>query len=260
MDLTFPEFFLWVALGALLATWVFSHASKHGSRRATAWGSRHSSLPGSSCRLLRPLPADAAADLVARRRRHEARRASPSPSPSRCRPSGGRSGSSSPRRSRSTGAILPGAAARGLRRGADAADAPFGRHQTSRRPPAAEGVPRAEVDARRRARDDDRARLAVAHGLRTSPRSSSSTARTRPRPAASPSRTSSASGVPARRRCSRPSSACWRCRPSPTSPSSGGRCRPTLVEGAGFRDSLRRSVRLAPVGLRPRGSAASRRS
>jgi hypothetical protein len=37
-DLTFPEFLLWVALGALLATWVFGHARRHGSRHATAWG------------------------------------------------------------------------------------------------------------------------------------------------------------------------------------------------------------------------------
>ena len=37
-DLTFPEFLLWVVLGALLATWVFWHASRHGSRHATAWG------------------------------------------------------------------------------------------------------------------------------------------------------------------------------------------------------------------------------
>jgi len=34
----FGQFFVAVLLAAGLATWVYWHASKHGSRHATAWG------------------------------------------------------------------------------------------------------------------------------------------------------------------------------------------------------------------------------
>jgi uncharacterized membrane protein YdjX (TVP38/TMEM64 family) len=37
-DLSPIQFVIAVALAALLATAVFAHASKHGSRHATAWG------------------------------------------------------------------------------------------------------------------------------------------------------------------------------------------------------------------------------
>jgi len=37
-DLTFAQVLVWIVLGAALATWVFWHASRHGSRHATAWG------------------------------------------------------------------------------------------------------------------------------------------------------------------------------------------------------------------------------
>jgi len=37
-DLSFGQLLLWIVLGALLAMWVFWHASRHGSRHATAWG------------------------------------------------------------------------------------------------------------------------------------------------------------------------------------------------------------------------------
>jgi membrane-associated PAP2 superfamily phosphatase len=37
-DLSPIQFVLAVALAALLATGVFAHASRHGSRHATAWG------------------------------------------------------------------------------------------------------------------------------------------------------------------------------------------------------------------------------
>jgi hypothetical protein len=37
-DLTPTQFVIAVALAALLATAVFAHASRHGSRHATAWG------------------------------------------------------------------------------------------------------------------------------------------------------------------------------------------------------------------------------
>jgi high-affinity Fe2+/Pb2+ permease len=36
--LSFGEFFLAVLLAAGLSMWVYWHASRHGSRRATAWG------------------------------------------------------------------------------------------------------------------------------------------------------------------------------------------------------------------------------
>jgi hypothetical protein len=37
-DLTFGEFLLVVALAAVASTAVFSHASRHGNKHATAWG------------------------------------------------------------------------------------------------------------------------------------------------------------------------------------------------------------------------------
>ena len=37
-DLTPTQFFVAVVLAALLAMAVFAHASKHGSKHATAWG------------------------------------------------------------------------------------------------------------------------------------------------------------------------------------------------------------------------------
>jgi hypothetical protein len=37
-DLSPGQFILAVVLAALLSTWVYWHASRHGSRRATAWG------------------------------------------------------------------------------------------------------------------------------------------------------------------------------------------------------------------------------
>lgn len=37
-DLSPIQFLIALALAALLATAVFAHASKHGSRHATAWG------------------------------------------------------------------------------------------------------------------------------------------------------------------------------------------------------------------------------
>ena len=36
--LGFGQFLIAVILAAGIATWVFWHASKHGSKRATAWG------------------------------------------------------------------------------------------------------------------------------------------------------------------------------------------------------------------------------
>jgi len=35
---TFGQFFVAVLIAAGLSTWVYWHASKHGSRHATAWG------------------------------------------------------------------------------------------------------------------------------------------------------------------------------------------------------------------------------
>ena len=37
-SLDFGQFAIAVAIAAGLAMWVFWHASKHGSKRATAWG------------------------------------------------------------------------------------------------------------------------------------------------------------------------------------------------------------------------------
>lgn len=37
-DLTFAQLLLSIILGSLLAMWVFWHASRHGSKHATAWG------------------------------------------------------------------------------------------------------------------------------------------------------------------------------------------------------------------------------
>jgi hypothetical protein len=37
-DLSFGQFFVAVLLAAGLSMWVYWHASKHGSKRATAWG------------------------------------------------------------------------------------------------------------------------------------------------------------------------------------------------------------------------------
>jgi drug/metabolite transporter (DMT)-like permease len=37
-DLSFAQLLLWIVFGAALATWVFWHATRHGSRHATAWG------------------------------------------------------------------------------------------------------------------------------------------------------------------------------------------------------------------------------
>ncbi len=37
-DLTLAQLLLWIVFGAALAMWVFWHASRHGSRHATAWG------------------------------------------------------------------------------------------------------------------------------------------------------------------------------------------------------------------------------
>jgi hypothetical protein len=37
-DVSFAEFFLGVLLAAALSMWVYWHASRHGSRHATAWG------------------------------------------------------------------------------------------------------------------------------------------------------------------------------------------------------------------------------
>jgi hypothetical protein len=36
--LTFGEFFVALLLAAALSTWIYWHASRHGSRHATAWG------------------------------------------------------------------------------------------------------------------------------------------------------------------------------------------------------------------------------
>ena len=35
---TFTEFFFAVLLAAALSMWIYWHASRHGSRHATAWG------------------------------------------------------------------------------------------------------------------------------------------------------------------------------------------------------------------------------
>jgi hypothetical protein len=37
-DVSFGEFFVAVLLAAGISTWVYWHASRHGSRHATAWG------------------------------------------------------------------------------------------------------------------------------------------------------------------------------------------------------------------------------
>jgi predicted acyltransferase len=37
-DLTFGEFLFVVGLAAVASTAIFAHASKHGSKHATAWG------------------------------------------------------------------------------------------------------------------------------------------------------------------------------------------------------------------------------
>ena len=37
-SLDFGEFAIGVAIAAGLSMWVYSHASKHGSKHATAWG------------------------------------------------------------------------------------------------------------------------------------------------------------------------------------------------------------------------------
>jgi hypothetical protein len=37
-DVSPGQFILAVLLAAVLSTWVYWHASRHGSRRATAWG------------------------------------------------------------------------------------------------------------------------------------------------------------------------------------------------------------------------------
>jgi drug/metabolite transporter (DMT)-like permease len=37
-DVTFGQFFFAVLLAVALSLWVYWHASRHGSRHATAWG------------------------------------------------------------------------------------------------------------------------------------------------------------------------------------------------------------------------------
>ena len=37
-NLAFAQFAIAVAIAAGLSMWVYSHAAKHGSKRATAWG------------------------------------------------------------------------------------------------------------------------------------------------------------------------------------------------------------------------------
>ncbi len=37
-DVSFGQFVVGVLLAAALSTWVYWHASRHGSRHATAWG------------------------------------------------------------------------------------------------------------------------------------------------------------------------------------------------------------------------------
>ena len=37
-DVTFGQFFVAVLLAVALSLWVYWHASRHGSRHATAWG------------------------------------------------------------------------------------------------------------------------------------------------------------------------------------------------------------------------------
>jgi hypothetical protein len=37
-SLTFGEFFLALLLAVALSMWIYWHASRHGSRHATAWG------------------------------------------------------------------------------------------------------------------------------------------------------------------------------------------------------------------------------
>ena len=37
-NVSFGQFFLAVVLAAALSMWVYWHASRHGSRHATAWG------------------------------------------------------------------------------------------------------------------------------------------------------------------------------------------------------------------------------
>ena len=215
--------------------------------QATAWGvATFLAVGHRPARLLHPLLPDQAAHLMARKGQTHAARASRSRCPPPLPPEGGRSGSSSPRRSASTGTILPDAPARALGRGADAAD----RRRSATATTSRAAIRRrsdfhdADVDARRRDRDDDPARRAAADRVVHR--------RDRPRHRGEADGPALAIAYGARR-ARLPAGAAARaaaraCPPSPTSRFFGWVVPAALVEGTGFRDSL------------PRGRSGSRGS